>query len=103
MADLAQPVKTSSLVFLVWWARTCRASRLCAYWAGTHAGIVLKLPKLSEYVQHLFSATDHGWPSSETVGTRSRELAVDRFPEIRFKSTAAALTDPLAHARGVLR
>ena len=53
-------------------------------------------------MQHRFSATDHGfWPASERVGTQiPASWRVDGFPEVRFRSTAAALVTPL-HMREV--
>jgi hypothetical protein len=73
------------------------------YWAGPHGEIVKRtLPGVSEYVQHHFSATDHGfWPSTQSVGTMIPESwRIDGCPELRFRNTAAALLTPL-HMREV--
>jgi hypothetical protein len=103
MPDRSYPVKTSSLVFPVWLREDLPREAAAEYWRLPHAEIVRRLPGLLEYVQHLFSATDHGfWPSSETVGTRiPASWRVDGFPEVRLKSTAASLTTLLLHMREV--
>jgi hypothetical protein len=102
MPDPSYPAKTTSLVCPVWLREDLPRETACAYWAGPHAEIVRRIPGLIEYVQHHFSATDHGfWPSSERVGTLiPASWRVDGFPEIRLKGTASSLTTPL-HLREV--
>ena len=99
---MSYPVKTTSFVSPLWLREDLPRETASAYWAGPHAQIVGRMPGLIEYVQHHFSVTDHGfWPSSEGVGTQSpANWRVDGFPELRFKSTASALTTPL-HMREV--
>jgi hypothetical protein len=73
------------------------------YWAGRHGEIVKRtLPGVIEYIQHHFSATDHGfWPATETVGTQiPATWRVDGYAEVRFRNTAAAVMTPL-HMREV--
>jgi hypothetical protein len=102
MPETSYPIKTSSFVSPVWLREDLPRETASAYWAGPHAAIVRRLPTLIEYVQHHFSATDHGfWPASERVGTQiPASWRVDGFPEVRFSSTAAALLTPL-HMREV--
>jgi hypothetical protein len=99
---MSHPTKTSSYVSPVWLREDLPRETACAYWAGPHAEIVRRLSTLIEYVQHHFSAADHGfWPSSERVGTQTpANWRVDGFAEVRFKSTAAALMTP-PHMREV--
>jgi hypothetical protein len=99
---MSEPVKTASGLFPVWLRDDLPRETACAYWAGPHAEIVRRLPGLIEYVQHHFSATDHGfWPSSERVGTLvPASWRVDGLTEVRLKSTASSLKAAL-HMREV--
>jgi hypothetical protein len=99
---MSYPVKTTSYVSPVWLREDVPRETASAYWAGPHAEIVRRLPTLIEYVQHHFSAIDHGfWPTSERVGTQiPASWRTDGIAEVRFKSAAAALTTP-PHMRDV--
>ncbi len=74
----------------------------CSYWAGPHAQIAKRLPGLSEYNQHHFSAVDHGfWPATPKVGTMvPPSWPLDGLTEVRLSGMAAALRVPL-HMREV--
>jgi hypothetical protein len=103
MPETAYPVKTTSFLCPLWLRGDLPRETASAYWAGPHGEIVKRsLPGVIEYVQHHFSATDHGfWPSSERVGTLiPPSWQVDGLPEIRFRSAAAALATP-KHMRDV--
>lgn len=75
----------------------------CSYWAGPHADIVRRLPRVVEYNQHLFSAMDNGfWPATPTVGTIiPSSWRPDGLAEMRFENMLAVLRAP-AHMRGIL-
>jgi hypothetical protein len=75
----------------------------CSYWAGPHADIVRRLPRVVEYNQHLFSATDHGfWPATTTVGTIvPSSWRTDGLAEVRFENMLAVLRAPV-RLRGIL-
>ena len=66
------------------------------YWAGPHAELVRRLPRLVEYNQYHLSATDHSyWPATHNVGTTvASSWRTDGLTEVRFSSIAAALLLP---------
>jgi hypothetical protein len=99
---MSRPVKTTSFMAPVWFREDLSRDTVIGYWAGPHAQIVERLPNMAEYVQRHFSPTDHGyWPSSPTVGTSvPPSWRCDGLAEVRFVSTAAALTVPV-HMREV--
>lgn len=96
------PVPTTSGIFPVWLREDLKRETALQYWKGPHAQIVARLPGITEYLQHHFSPTDHGyWPSSPTVGTAvPPNWRCDGIAEVRTASTVAALTIPV-HMREV--
>ncbi|MFF5477116.1 hypothetical protein ACFY5C_07205 [Streptomyces sp. NPDC012935] len=93
---MSRPARTTSFVAPVWLRTDLPREAAVRYWAGPHARIVERLPNMAEYVQRLFSPTDHGyWPRSATVGTLvPPDWRCDGLAEVRFVSTAAALAMP---------
>lgn len=62
------------------------------YWANGHAGIVSKLPHVSEYRQHHFSETDHGyWPATSCVGVATGSDRLDGLAEMTFTGVVGGL------------
>lgn len=96
------PQPTTSGIFPVWLRADLARETALRYWTGPHAEIVARLPHITEYLQHHFSATDHGyWPPSPTVGTAiPPDWRCDGIAEVRLAGAAAALTVPL-HMRQV--
>jgi hypothetical protein len=97
------PIKTTSFLSPLMLREDIPRPVASDYWAGPHGEIVKRaLPGVIEYVQHHFSATDHGfWPATTTVGTMIPESwRVDGCPELRFRNPAAAFMTPL-HMREV--
>ena len=95
---MPHPIKTTSFLSPLMLREDVPRQTASDYWAGPHAEIVKRsLPGIVEYVQHHFSATDHGfWPATQSVGTHiPATWRIDGYPEVRFKSLAAALTTPL--------
>jgi len=100
---MPHPIKTTSFLSPLMLREDVPRQTASDYWAGPHAEIVKRsLPGIVEYVQHHFSATDHGfWPATQSVGTHiPATWRIDGYPEVRFKSLAAALTTPL-HMRDI--
>ena len=68
---MPHPIKTTSFLSPLMLREDVPRQTASDYWAGPHAEIVKRsLPGIVEYVQHHFSATDHGfWPATQSVGT----------------------------------
>jgi len=97
-----KPIPTTSGLYPVRLRADLPRDVAYAYWAGPHAEIAGRLPKLLEYNQYHFSATDHGyWPATPTVGTTiPSSWPIDGMTEVRLSGMAAALRIPL-HMRQV--
>lgn len=80
------PQPATSGIFPVWLRADLPRETALRYWAGPHAEIVAPLPHITEYLQHHFSATDHGyWPPSPTVGTAiPPDWRCDGIAEVRL-------------------
>jgi hypothetical protein len=96
------PVPTTSAIYPVRLRADLPRDVAYAYWAGSHAEIVKRLPNLLEYNQYHFSATGHGyWPATPTVGTIvPSSWRLDGLTEVRLPSMAAGFRVPL-HMREV--
>jgi hypothetical protein len=89
----AQPVKTTSSVTPLRLRTDLPREKADSYWEHQHADIVRKLKHITEYNQHHFSLTDHGyWPATEMVGTFvPPDWQLDGTAELRFPSAIGQL------------
>ena len=85
-------ITTTSVLYHVRLRRDMPRDVARAYWAGGHADIVRRLPHISEYRQHHFSPTDHGyWPATPGVGTDTAQDRLDGLAEMTFTSVLGGL------------
>ncbi|MFE3188420.1 hypothetical protein ACFXHA_05385 [Nocardia sp. NPDC059240] len=100
---MTTPIRTTSSVNPVSLRQDVSRDDGFAYWAGTHADIMTRLPNLLEYVQRHFSYDDHGyWPATRSVGTLiPPDWRLDGFPEVRLSSTLGSLNTAL-HLREII-
>jgi hypothetical protein len=75
VSEATYPIKTASFLSPLMLRDDLPRQTATDYRACRHGEIVKRtLPGVTEYVQHHFSATDHGfWTATETVGTQIPE------------------------------
>ncbi|WP_433623629.1 hypothetical protein [Nocardia sp. CA-120079] len=100
---MTRVVRTTSVLYPVQLRDEMPRETATAYWAGPHAEIVKKNPHIFEYIQRLFSPSDHGyWPATERVGTLvAPSWRLDGFAEVRLRNMAAAALTMPVHMREV--
>jgi hypothetical protein len=77
----------------VWFRRDLDRAVAQAYWRGPHGQIANKNPAIYEYLQHHFSATDHGfWPAPTGVGGLiPADWRMDGVTEVRISNMLTAI------------
>lgn len=100
---MTKPERVTSMCSFVWLRSDLAREDSRAYWRGPHAQIANKVRAIHEYLQHHFSATDHGfWPVPKGVGAAvPPDWKIDGMAEIRITSMAAGLIDRLFRMKKV--
>ncbi|TFE36517.1 hypothetical protein E2553_43060 [Paraburkholderia dipogonis] len=100
---MRKPERVTSMCSLVWLRSDLAREDAQAYWRGPHAEIANKVRAINEYLQHHFSASDHGfWPVPKEVGGAiPADWRVDGMAEVRIRSMAAGLFSRLFHMKAV--
>lgn len=100
---MVEPMRVSSMCSFVWLRADLARDDARAYWRGPHSQIANKIPAIDEYLQHHFSATDHGfWPVPKGVGGAiPADWTIDGIAEVRIKSLLAGVLSRLFHMKPV--
>jgi hypothetical protein len=77
----------------VWFRQDLTRDQAQAYWRGPHGQIANKNPAMHEYLQHHFSATDHGfWPVPPGIGGLiPADWRMDGVTEVRIDNLWKAI------------
>lgn len=90
---MSKPEHVTSGCYLVWYRPDLPRDDVITYWRGPHGQIANKNRAIKEYLQHHFSATDHGfWPAPSMVGAAiPPDWRIDGVTEVRIGSLPGSL------------